>query len=672
MDHTKSTDPYYQIIAALLVDLQKSHSLVFTPRSLRLTTRKVASRCEREGLGFLTKTLPRLGKAFQRALTGEVPLNSMSLAFDSLPDSKLPRFLGELFQRIFDNDGWVLPTPCVISIKWVVRLCFVFYKLKLGYSADQEQKVIDKFLQTEDDLLPYNEKFGLAADYFSNKLSGEWKINPPDIDRVVWNARRLLARVFWKFDPTDIIPHHGPGAVAQKQKLWDKYTWSSISPRIVQTFPLDAYFYASLGHVCDQFDSFEKVEFRENSARVCLVEKDSRGPRLISCEPKEFQWVQQGLKDAIVRHVECHPLTRSNIHFTDQQPNRFGALLGSSTGQYATLDLNEASDRVTVGLVRLLFPEPLLGALLASRSLSTILPNGSVKTLCKYAPMGSALCFPVLALTIWSLLQAAELVYNEDSDLESLLVYGDDVIVKTARAEQAMRILESFGLKINRDKSCVSGLFRESCGMDAYGGIPITPVRIRTLWTSHRCPDVYTAWISYANAYYKQGCYSTYDTIVQLLLDVYREIPDDTCGLSVPHLVAVPEVHLPKRQRNTSKNQRSHENDYQRLEWHVWDVGSRRVLHAMDGWSMLLRFFTEHRKTSTRVSDNNNNDTSQKRLSEETLNDESPFSVRTYTERKQSKLRKRWSGRTISAKYDYLERGSFYRQENCLNPLSRD
>jgi len=75
MVDNKSLDVPIRIIAALLCDIRTSHGEVFGPRSLRLTTQKVVNRCKREGIGFLTKTLPRLGKAFDKALLGEASLD---------------------------------------------------------------------------------------------------------------------------------------------------------------------------------------------------------------------------------------------------------------------------------------------------------------------------------------------------------------------------------------------------------------------------------------------------------------------------------------------------------------------------------------------------------------------------------------------------------------------
>jgi hypothetical protein len=627
----KSLDQHKQIIAALLSDVQTSHSEVFTPRALKLTTQKVMSRIAREGPSFLTKTLPRLGKALDRALSGEVQLDATSLAFKSMPNSKLPKFMGELFQLIFSHDGRVLPRPCVRSIKSLRLLLYVYYKWELPYAAKLEQGVIDQFIKTEADVTSFHKALADLANELDTRPVNYDCIKQPAARRIVRRARLRLQRLFSSFDHRDIYPRHGPGAVSTRERLWSKYHWTSISPRIIESYPLDEYFYASLGHVCDSYKEFNSLSFRENHAKVLLVPKDSRGPRLISCEPLDFQWIQQGLGRAVVRHVERHPLTRYNVHFTDQQPNQFGALLGSSTGGYATLDLAEASDRVSVGLVRLLFPEPLLTALLNCRSLATELPDGSILKLNKFAPMGSALCFPVLALTVWAILTAGA----PDADTRrGILVYGDDVIVPTAHAANAMEQLEAFGLKVNRGKSCISGFFRESCGMDAYKGENVTPVRIRTGWSSHRCPDTYTSYIAYANSFHARSCFNTYNYIVGELTRLYGCIPDVGMNLSCPSLVEVPEEYRPKRRRVNKS--------LQKLEWRVLDVRSQPVFKTIDGWSMLLRYFAEACSSSATVG---LNDTPRRRGVwdlKTSVMDVAPFSVSSYTKRGSSSLIHCW------------------------------
>jgi hypothetical protein len=645
----KSLDESKTIIAALLCDVHSKHGDVFNTRSLRLTLKKVESRLHAEGMGFLTKTLPRLCKAFDKALLGNIKMNQALHTERCYEGSELPRFLGEFFIRVFLPDGTIRQQPCLSSVKVVRDICYLFYKYKLPYTDEQEQQVISKFERTEDDLTTTDQTLkGIAKviELEEARDEAERSRRFSDFDKygllyradrqrssirdsstvgVVREARNLLKRLFAGFDPKNIHPRHGPGAVATRQQPHEKYTWTNVSATITTMYPYDAYFCASFGHVCDTYDDFMSITDDSLPARVILVPKDSRGPRLISCEPVDYQWIQQGLGTAIVELVERHPLTRDNVRFTDQDPNRFGALMGSLTGSYSTLDLNEASDRVSLELVRLLFPVELLPYLEACRTSSTRLPDGRIIPLRKFAPMGSCLCFPILALTVWAILTAAAV----DADTrESVYVYGDDVIVPTAFAANAIEQLESVGLRVNIDKSCTTGFFRESCGMDAFHGVNVTPVRLRTVWSSTPSPDIYTSWIAYANSFWDRGYYRTYDLIVGRLHSVYGAIPDDDMNLSCPSLRSVPEDWRPKRRRVNKS--------LQKLEFNVWDVQSPMRIKCLSGWSMLLRYFAEATTSTPWDTIENNQKPSL------ALEPEIAFSVRRYTNRRTSMLVRRW------------------------------
>lgn len=646
LDPNKSLDEH-KFIAEYLRDVQNVHGGVYTPRDMKLDLRKIQHRLSREGISFLTKTLPRLGKAFKRALSGEVSLDATG--FRKIPGSQIPRFLGGLFKSVFTLDGWVLPHPCVDCIATLIGVFELWYKLELPYDKEQEQEVIEKFERTEDEILDISLRLSAIAEGLScdNPLGRQSHDRLPK-GQVIARARARVNRVFRSLNTMDIYPSHGPGAVSTGEKLWNKWRWTTISPRITQSYPIDEYFYSSLSAVCDNVQSIQSLNINESSARVVLVPKDSRGPRLISCEPLDFQWIQQGLSRAIVKRLEHHPLTRHNVFFTNQLPNQLGALLGSKDGRYVTLDLAEASDRITVGLVHLLFGGTgLLDPLLNCRSLSTELPGGKILYLNKYAPMGSALCFPVLATCVWAILSAGA----PDADTrKSILVYGDDVIVPKAYALNAIELLESFGLKVNREKSCISGFFRESCGTEAFRGQVVTPVRFRTVWSSSRCPHSYTSWVAYANSMYDKKYFHSYWYIVEKLIKVYGSIPDQASFRGCPVLREVPEYYRPKTKRLNVA--------LQRAESKVWVLQPIVVQREIDGHAMLLRYFSEGRRGQSRVHDNTghhsrccglpyemNGSILDTLLVQGLLEKEGllvPFSVRRYTKRKQVRLVQRW------------------------------
>lgn len=610
----KSLD-HVNMIACLLSDVYNSLGMVVPPRYTRLTLKKITNRVQREGYGFFTKSLPRLGKAFDKALLGQTALDCTG--FRKEAGTQVPILFGNLFKRVFDLNGEVLPNPCVKSIRSLRQLLLVYYKYEEPNDPKLDQKVITNFIQTEKDVVEdvryLKEKFGTfggnAIPPHPGPLGYHSQSYPGYKEEVALlrRARRLVHNLFDGFDVSGIVPRHGPGVVSTKETGARKYVFERINPRAQMVFPFDKYFYVNMDHLCDESQSLAAVSIKESSAQVVLVPKDSRGPRVISCEPLENQWLQQGLMRAMVPWIERHPLTRNDVRFSDQEPNRMAALAGSYHGELCTLDLKEASDRVSVWLVEQLFPGPLLEALLATRSLATKLPDGTVLPLQKFAPMGSACCFPVLATCVWALLRAG----SAGADGKTVLVYGDDVIVETAEAEHAIEQLETFGLHVNRDKSCTSGLFRESCGMDAYLGVDVTPVRFRTVWSSTPAADTYESWIAYANSLYHAGYSTTAVYIAESMRGIYARIPIEVQKTDVtqkgqiikitpfkPHrypALAFDSIEmLPMRSRVNR--------DFQVMEQLVRVVVPRKTEACQSGWVSLMRFFTERcesRDTST-------------------------------------------------------------------------
>jgi hypothetical protein len=60
-----------------------------------------------------------------------------------------------------------------------------------------------------------------------------------------------------------------------------------------------------------------------------------------------------------------------------------------------------------------------------------------------------------------------------------VFVYGDDLIVPHGSFPLLRDSFEPYGLRFSPTKCCISGKFRESCGLDAYAGVDVTPVRLR-------------------------------------------------------------------------------------------------------------------------------------------------------------------------------------------------
>jgi hypothetical protein len=426
----------------------------------------VFARFSSEGIGFITKTLPLLAKSLEKGIS-EKKYQCPSSFKKSGPGSALPALLGSWFRDVFDWKGNLLDNPSPYSVYVIRQFCYHWYKLDLLSDPILDQKVVNGFLETERELKGLN-----IVEDSSIRL-----------------ARSMISSVFSQFNLSELSPKHGPGVANGVKSQYQKFEKKLSSLPSVWMAPLLHFFNGNdFWHRYDRLPHKSIFDFRpmcspkENSAKVILVPKDSRGPRIISCEPVENQYIQQGILDYMVKTLERHPITRGQVNFTSQQVNRDLAKEASMNQRFSTLDLKEASDRVSCKLVNALFSGALRDALMTSRSQFTVLPDGTQIELEKFAPMGSATCFPVLATSIYfvvvaHLVQVAGVDFKTASS--SIFVYGDDIIVNTEYVDDCYAALDKVGLMVNKDKSFVNSLFAESCGFDAFRGNDVTPIRMK-------------------------------------------------------------------------------------------------------------------------------------------------------------------------------------------------
>lgn len=241
-----------------------------------------------------------------------------------------------------------------------------------------------------------------------------------------------------------------------------------------------------------------------------------------------MQYMQQAVAVPLVSLVEAAVVgnsTRRNvvhgqIGFTDQMPNRLMSVNSSITREGATLDLSEASDRVSTRHVESLVSRwPLLKeALMVTRSTTAKVPGFGVVPLAKYASMGSALCFPIEAMVfLTAIYLGIEKGLNRPLTRKDVFklrgkvrVYGDDIIVPIDTVRDVISTLELLGFKVNEHKSFWNGKFRESCGADYYDGMDVTPIRVRRLLpSSHRDAQQIVSLVELRNLFYTNGFWMT-------------------------------------------------------------------------------------------------------------------------------------------------------------------
>lgn len=447
----------------------------------------VAERARREGIEFLTVTLPNLGKALESALrTGHL---ERVPGFAVVKGSIRPQLFNRAWKQLFSREGELLwnlaPTyraltrqHCGLAVLAIRQLTLMFYKLELPHCPDKCASVIESFVRNEWEL-------------FTHAIEKQEELQK---DPLTERARYVIRMVLGPFHRDCLSPRHGSGASACATEPWNRFGEPRYSAKLARCFPYDEWFVSGLNGLEAADWLREEAVDDHLPARVALVPKDSRGPRLISCEPREHMFIQQGLMTLMYERFQRYPNIKAGLDCTDQTRNRYLAVLASEWQSHATIDLKDASDRVANWLVEELFPPDWWEALDACRTSSTLLPNGLEMYLSKFAPMGSACCFPVEALVFFALATATvyaskEKIYQvffkrnaeEVPALERISVFGDDIIVPTQFADEVMINLERYGMLVNRNKSYVTGPFRESCGMDAYDGFDVSIVRVRHL-----------------------------------------------------------------------------------------------------------------------------------------------------------------------------------------------
>lgn len=462
----------------------------------------VTDRVEHEGLSFLTITLTDFCKDFEKSLSQGFVGHDAFSGFRRMRG--LPRFLGGFLDRVFSrDDGRLLTVPDVDSIFAVRQLTLMFGKIELECSPARQARAIDRYVECEQEvrLSDRNMDFDTSLRFQSMALRLFGDVLAA-ADLAVYNGT--------------LTPKHGPGATADRRtgnRKFDQVEWTE---RLERIFPYgdNAMPNWRFSYLLDSAIFLEPGE--ERPVRVILVPKSLKTPRIIAIEPTCMQYMQQAVMEQLVTSLEADPLVGRLIGFTEQEPNQLLAQASSEDGSLATIDLSEASDRVSNQHVRGMlrhFPH-LSEAVDATRSRKADVPGYGVIRLAKFASMGSALCFPFEAMVFLTIiLMGIEEQHNRRlsrQEIRSLTgrvrVYGDDLVIPTDSMQTVISTLEAFGLKVNTDKSFGIGKFRESCGREFYDGHDVSIVRCRHEFPASRSDvDGVVSAVSLRNRLYEAG-----------------------------------------------------------------------------------------------------------------------------------------------------------------------
>jgi hypothetical protein len=225
-----------------------------------------------------------------------------------------------------------------------------------------------------------------------------------------------------------------------------------------------------------------------NASKLSFVPKSSDISRTICTEPSLNMYYQLGFGSI----VEWGLARFFGIDLSTQpEKNAQLARIGSLTGQYSTIDLESASDSVSMGMLRTCLPRQILGILETLRTPNVRIPDGSIHPLYMVSTMGNGFTFPLQTLVFAAAVRAVYLEsgLSQDRAVKSG-VFGDDIVVDTRVFQKTVRLLEILGFRANAHKSFSEGPFRESCGCDYYSGHNVRAVYLKTLRTKQ---DRYSA-----------------------------------------------------------------------------------------------------------------------------------------------------------------------------------
>ena len=571
---------------------------------------RLSSSISSEGIGFITLTHGEIEGAFLMALSRKEDLALMprprGYGRKSKDDAR-PKYLFGLHSLVFNADGSLRDDIDPNAVFFIRQWLSLAKKAALNCTEERNASTLQEWVSIEsrlpdhhpgtwDNLVPsFADRSGhplWGENYFVNRLPG-MESSDDAVPELFWNyARRFTRRVISSFEPInifDIKPKHGPGAVAEGKIV--KYEFPNWPAKLDALFPWDWFATHDLGYYGLENQKYPRSY--ELASLMYAVPKTQKGPRLIAAEPTAHQWIQGGVQRWLEEQVHRGQLM-GFINFRDQRLSQDMVLSCSTDGGLSTIDLSSASDRLSTRLVEWVFQAhpPLLEVMHSCRTQYCRLPDGVYHRLKKFSTQGSALTFPVqsIVFTILALAATSYKRWGEEGigrwrELEGAVrVFGDDIIVPTEEYQYVCDVLHSAGLKVNQSKSFSTGLFRESCGMDAFMGVNVTPIRVKMPYIVSQ-PESLASVVDAASNLHIAGLWFTSKALVETVPVAIRNRIfigwQGSGALSLHSFVG-------SRRYSTKWNP----------DYHYWEspgIGliSKATIQKGEGTSGLIQFFTE-------------------------------------------------------------------------------
>jgi hypothetical protein len=355
----------------------------------------------------------------------------------------------------------------------------VLKKLRSGTSEALDLAALKKFLAINDQQDDWDRRRG--EELFAEELLGHFREEMHRFFEV--DNRRPLIESFEQFFARG---RFGPGASLKsvgtdfysKVGSSDLTATSSIFFRMYRSYIANrpgwrgAEFFRTAAGFGDRIVTGNKLAF---------VPKNVDISRTICVEPSLNMFAQLGLADLIERRLK----SLYSIDLTEQpEVNRALARKGSKTGSLITIDLESASDSISLKMIEKNLPRDVVAWLKVLRSPVSETLQGPVE-LRMVSTMGNGFTFPLQTAIFSSVVLAAKRFLGRPRTRagKDWSVFGDDIICSQHDVGAVLSLLRILGFQVNPQKSFFEGPFRESCGHDYYRGHDIRGVYIKSLST---------------------------------------------------------------------------------------------------------------------------------------------------------------------------------------------
>jgi len=601
------------VYAALFEDAKYTFPTLATEFERDLTRLLVL--VERRGIRVYLEDLPAVGKHLDRCLSGGLyKLSGLPLTKRFSGRVVIPKFLRGLYLEVFHKDGRLREDYNVDAVIFLRQILFAAKNATFPCSPKKITDEVCEFFET-DNSLPEPEKFWEAAGqstgeppqvyegFRSSELVNQKVGELPLCEQrevslfltMLDNVSNIVTSTLGPYDPGAWRFRHGPGAISEVVGPTNKYCWRNWSNSLETEYPIADYGFHSHSSWADRCNNGKEIGSAEPASRLVAVPKSFSKPRLIAAEPSENQWCQQNLWHYFSRRSE-YSWIGEFVRFRDQTLNQELCTKGAVDGTLATVDLSAASDRVTCHVVGQYFRgnPKLLSCLRASRTrfvgqqLTPRVP--SLIKLRKFSTMGSACTFPVESLVFLGVALACVLcvrklrptLRNIRSLIGEVAVFGDDIVIPTDSRAFFVKSLEILYFKVNYNKSFWTGKFRESCGVDSFGGVTVTPTYWKTRYTKDR-PESLASVTECSNNFYQKFLLHTSSYLASTLPRHIARVAMRSGVFGLKSRLPVRNIRLQARY-----------NPYlQRDEIRVLTMISSQSRSATNDDTALLQYFTE-------------------------------------------------------------------------------